>query len=177
MSEGPNVSAVWSNTACSTSRSYFFQPVHARFPPWFLFCFLMVSASCQFYNLFYSHILRVDGNPFIKTCIQTNLAVSAVYLPHIIDPEANYINVWVAIALTRDSAFMPIWFYRKFINDVFGNKHCEIRFLSSVLGPMWPQGVMGGHWYTATSPSIPGIYSLFANTMVTGWSSVMKTPL
>lgn len=63
----------------------------------------MVSAHCQFYNLFCSHILRVDGNPFITTCIQTNLAVSAVYLPHIRDPKANSISVWVAVARPRDS--------------------------------------------------------------------------
>lgn len=63
----------------------------------------MVSGSCQFYNLFCSHILGVDGNPFITTCIQTNLAVSAAFLPHTRDPEANSVCVWVAIALPRES--------------------------------------------------------------------------
>lgn len=72
----------------------------------FLLLLLLVSASCQFFfDLFCSHILGVDGNPFITACIQTNLAVSAVCLPHIRDPEANSINVWVAISMSWDSVF------------------------------------------------------------------------
>ena len=112
VSKRPSVSTVRSTTACEKKRLLFFQ-VHSL-DTFLLGLFLMVSASCQFYNVFCSHILGVDGNPFITTCIQTNLAVSAVYHPHMRDPEANSINVWVAIALPRDSvlflhAYTTLW--------------------------------------------------------------------
>ena len=58
------------------------------------------------------------------------MAVSAVYLPHMRDPEANSINVWVVAALPGDSVlcFMPVRLYGQFVNDAFGNNLCQFRF-------------------------------------------------
>lgn len=110
VSKQPSFSTVRSGTACKASITYCFPS-----PKPSSICFFNGDrTSCQFYNLFCSHILRVDGNPFITTCIQTNLAVSAVHLTHRRDPEAKSIIVWVAIALPRDSilcfhAYMALW--------------------------------------------------------------------